>query len=69
VTKCLVQMANLGLETITLPTMGMGNLGYPSDLVAREMLTAIHDFVKKEANLVVNLLVFQNDSHNVMKGI
>ncbi|KAJ8316973.1 hypothetical protein KUTeg_004877 [Tegillarca granosa] len=44
INKCLVQADNNGYSTIAFPALGTGNLGFPRDIVAKEMFQCVTDF-------------------------
>ncbi|XP_060063936.1 uncharacterized protein LOC132544368 [Ylistrum balloti] len=45
VTKCLERANELGMNSISFPAIGTGNLNYPSSVVAKEMLQKIKCFM------------------------
>ena len=44
---CLTKASELGCRTIAFPVLGAGNLKYPVDLVASEMLLSVEKFQKR----------------------
>ena len=46
------------MATIAFPAMGTGNLGYPRDVVAEEMCTAVVDFSKENTNTCLKKVLF-----------
>uniref|UniRef100_A0A8B8E892 Poly [ADP-ribose] polymerase n=1 Tax=Crassostrea virginica TaxID=6565 RepID=A0A8B8E892_CRAVI len=58
VKSCLQEGHNQNMSTIAFPAMGTGNLGYPRDVVAEEMCTAIVDFSKENTNTCLKKVLF-----------
>jgi len=43
-TKCLEEVSARNLQTVAFPAIGTGGLGYPKDLVAKQMYNIVSQF-------------------------
>lgn len=63
ISNCFVQLIQQNLKSITLPSIGAGQLGYPADLVANTMTQAITGHFLNNLNdgLEVVVCVYEKD--------
>ena len=57
-----------GYVSIAFPALGAGNLGYPRDVVAREMFSCVDDFAENyptSSVIDVRFVVYSGDSNSV----
>lgn len=64
VNNCLNKLIELDFTSISFPTLGLGNLGYPIELVASVVLKTIHEFFdqNKKLALTANVVIFEKDT-------
>ncbi|XP_069140600.1 uncharacterized protein [Argopecten irradians] len=64
VTNCLVKANDLGMSSISFPAIGTGVLGYPSAVVAKEMLGKIRHFMDSKPACLrkVNVVIYPSDT-------
>ena len=65
VKKCLQKCDEIGANTIAFPSIGTGNLGYPSDVIAKTMIKEVFDYLscnKKSKLAIVYLMIFEKDT-------
>ncbi|KAH3794946.1 hypothetical protein DPMN_148488 [Dreissena polymorpha] len=68
VTRCLEETQKLGHDGVAVPAIGTGALGYPKDVVATEMLTAVSEFAANNSNSLINrveFVLFPTDSDTI----
>ena len=61
---CLREADKQKVRTVVFPTIGTGKLGYPKDLAAKEMFTAIAEFSKENRQTTVKeirIVIYQED--------
>ncbi|KAL5021121.1 hypothetical protein ScPMuIL_000276, partial [Solemya velum] len=66
--SCLKTTVDNGLTSISFPALGTGNLGYPRDVVAREMFNFVSKFVSKNSGSSlqkVKFVVYPGDTATV----
>ena len=63
ITNCLNKLAEKDLNSIAIPSIGAGGLGYPANLVAKSSLNSIVSFLnlnrKKKFN--IRLIIYEKD--------
>ncbi|XP_052223868.1 protein mono-ADP-ribosyltransferase PARP14-like [Dreissena polymorpha] len=68
VTRCLEETQKMGHDGVAVPAIGTGALGYPKDVVATEMLTAVSEFAANNSNSPINrveFVLFPTDSDTI----
>ena len=62
--KLLVEATKDGLTSISIPALGTGILGFPSDLVAKNMFETCHDYVKNTQTTLTHIVfvVYEGDT-------
>ena len=66
VQKCLRECEQKGACSIAFPAVGAGNLGYPSQVVAKVMISAVQDYYKIYAASCiteVKFVIFMDDTY------
>ena len=65
VTKCLEKAAIYGHQSIAFPVLGVGNLGYPVDAVAKGMIEAMIEYTEGNPNSSITdikIVIFHRDT-------
>ena len=58
VTACLEEASKLKATSIAFPALGMGQLGYPDDVVAKGMFSAADTFISEHPDSPVKDIKF-----------
>ena len=69
-TKCLHEADQRGHSSIAFPAIGTGQLGYPKDIVAREMFNTVKKFAEKNVSSLrqVDFVLYPKD-YNTIKVV
>ncbi|KAI8777413.1 poly [ADP-ribose] polymerase 14, partial [Biomphalaria glabrata] len=64
VDKILIEADKLKVQTISIPTLGTGRLGYSAEITAQATVNAINDFARFNSNSTlksIQLVVYPTD--------
>ena len=63
VEKCLKKVEELKLKSIAFPTLGLGKQHFPLEIVSKQLLTSVLEFLNQNKSLVltVNVVIFEGD--------
>ena len=70
--NCLNEADSKRYNSIAFPAIGTGNLGFPRDVVAKEMFTVIYNFARanpKTSIKDVRFIVYQKDTGTISVSI
>ena len=60
--NCMKEASKKKAKSIAFPAMGTGNLGYPKDIVAKEMFSAAADISKHKSSVQeVRFAIYEKD--------
>ena len=65
ITNCLNELVKNNYNSIAVPSIGAGGLGYPADLAAKAILTSIISFLNlnRTKKIKVNIIIYEKDIH------
>lgn len=69
---CLQKTSDKGFVSIAFPALGTGNLGYPKDVVARNMLSCVERFSTSNPGTSVcdvRFVVYERDMNTIQVGL
>ena len=72
VQKCLQVCDQKGAFSIAFPALGAGNLGYPSKVVAKVMITTVQNYYKINRTTCikeVKFVIYKDDTHKEFEGL
>ena len=63
ISKCLKKLVKQNLNSIAIPSIGCGNLGYKASFVAKSMLESIFSFLMQNSKkkLVIRIVIFEKE--------
>ena len=64
--KCLDECNRLRMKSVSVPSVGAGNLGYPPDVVAKCLLETSADYISKNQHRslqIVHFVIFDKGVH------